>query len=169
MADRNPRCLTPGCWHLGSSHRKDGSCRFCSCRMTPSNVSVSLAEAMANATAHDMRTGEIRTTDPDTGAQKGMKLERHDLIPARFLIELACHYGVGAAKYADRNWERGYDWSKSYAALQRHLNQFWAGEDIDEETGSKHIVAAAWHCIALATFMDEHPEKDDRPTTKEWT
>ena len=115
------------------------------------------------------RTSEVRTTDPETGAQKGMKLERHDLIPARFLTELARHYGVGAKKYEDRNWEKGYAWSKSYAALQRHLTQFWAGEDIDEETGSKHLVAAAWHCIALATFMDEHPEKDDRPTVKEWT
>ena len=146
------------CGHLETAHRNNGvdTCfaKACGCKM--------YREVVIEST-------EIRVTDPDTGAQKGMKLERHDLIPARFLTELARHYGVGAKKYEDRNWEKGYAWSKSYAALQRHLTQFWAGEDIDEETGSKHLVAAAWHCIALATFMDEHPEKDDRPTVREWT
>lgn len=105
---------------------------------------------------------EIRTVDPDTGAQKGAKLAKFGLIPQGPLRELAEHFGKGSLKYADHNWRRGYNWSLSYDALCRHLQQFWDGEDYDEETGSKHIIAVAWHALALATFMDEHPEKDDR-------
>lgn len=105
---------------------------------------------------------EVRSVDPDSGAMKGVKLARFSLIPPSVLYELAEHYGKGAEKYDDHNYLKGYDWSKSYDALQRHLNQFWHGEDYDEETGSKHMIAAAWHCIALAKFMDIHRDKDDR-------
>lgn len=109
-----------------------------------------------------MDSNEVRSVDSDTGAEKGVKLARFDLIPPEALWELAEHYGRGAEKYAEHNWRRGYAWSKSYQAALRHLNQFWMGEDIDAETGSKHIIAAAWHCISLAVYMDEHREKDDR-------
>ncbi|MBB5167142.1 dATP/dGTP diphosphohydrolase domain-containing protein [Mycobacterium sp. AZCC_0083] len=111
-----------------------------------------------------MSTNEVITTS-STGAQKAGNDERHDLVPIGPLRELATHYGVGSHKYEDRNWELGYEWSKSYAALKRHLSQFWGGEDIDAETGSKHIIAVAWHAFALAQFMDQHPEFDNRPTT----
>jgi hypothetical protein len=106
---------------------------------------------------------EVRMTDPDTGGQKGMKLARFSLIPARPLWKVAEHYGTGAAKYADRNWERGYPWSWSYDAIGRHLTSFWMGEDIDPETGSPHLAAVVFHAMALMEFNATHPEKDDRP------
>jgi hypothetical protein len=107
---------------------------------------------------------EVRTTDPDTGGQKGKKTARFDLIPVSALWQIAEHYGRGAEKYEDRNWERGYSWSLSYAALCRHLFAWWNGEDIDEETGSHHLAAVAFHALALLTFAETHPEKDDRPS-----
>ena len=105
---------------------------------------------------------EIRITDPDTGAQKGSKPERFDLIPTGALTELARVYGHGAGKYDDHNWRKGYAWHLSYAAMQRHLNSFWGGEDYDPESHLPHLAHAAWHCFTLLTFMKEHPEKDDR-------
>ena len=63
-----------------------------------------------------------------------------------------------------RNWEKGYEWHKSFAALNRHLWAYWDGEDIDKETGSPHIIAVAWHAFALAEFASTHPEFDDRPS-----
>lgn len=99
----------------------------------------------------------------ETGARKAGNDERYDLIPAEPLRLLAKHYGVGARKYDDNNWRKGYDWKLSFAALNRHLWQFWAGEDYDEETGSPHIIAVAWHAFALAEFMTTHPEFDSRP------
>ena len=107
---------------------------------------------------------ETRVTSA-TGGQKGSKLARFDLIPPGVLYELAEHYGKGAEKYDDNNWRKGYDWKYSYAALQRHLTAFWAGEDMDPETGSKHVIAAAWHCFALAEFMEVHQDYDNRLIT----
>lgn len=104
---------------------------------------------------------EVRSVS-STGAEKGVKEERFSLLPVEALEKVARHFGVGAKKYADHNWRKGYEWSKSYDAMQRHLNAFWRGEDIDEETGSPHMAAVAFHALALLTYMDEHPEFDDR-------
>jgi len=121
-----------------------------------------------------MSTEETRLVSP-TGGRKGQKNERYDLIPAEPLRLLARHFGVGAEKYTERdemgniihdgenNWRRGYDWSLSFAALNRHLWQFWSGEDIDAETGTPHIIAVAWHAFTLAWFADNLPEYDNRP------
>lgn len=109
--------------------------------------------------------GKTFYVDDETGGRKEVKLERFDLVPIGPLTELARHYGRGALKYADRNWELGYPWALSYASLVRHLTQWWAGEDVDPETGSSHMVAVAWHAFALLEFINTHPEMDNRPTT----
>lgn len=111
-----------------------------------------------------MSEGETIHTS-STGGQKAGNDERYDLIPAEPLRLLARHYSVGAKKYDDDNWRKGYDWKLSYAAMQRHANQFWAGEDIDTETGTPHIIAVAWHAFALAEFQQIHPEFDSRLKT----
>ncbi len=109
---------------------------------------------------------EVRVVDPNTGAEKGRKLARFDLLPWKALTMLAEHFGRGAMKYEDRNWEAGYIWSLSFGALHRHLAAWWEGEDHDEETGSHHLAAVAWHALALLTFTWSHPEGDDRPNGK---
>lgn len=110
-------------------------------------------------------TEEVRSVDPDTGAEKGTKLARYDLIPVGPLRKLAEHYGKGAEKYADHNWRKGYDWSKSYAALQRHANEFWGGEDMDAELRSNHMAAVAFHAFVLLEYCETMRDKDDRWTT----
>lgn len=125
----------------------------------PSNVAV----------LHD--TSEVRTTS-SSGAYKGQKLARFDLIPAGPLRELAEHYGKGAEKYEQvngrDNWRNGYNWSLSIAALMRHLNSFLLGQDFDPETGSKEMIAVAWHALTIAEWMN-HPDIvelfDDRQDT----
>lgn len=128
-------------------------------------------------TAHETRTSS------DTGGEKGVKLARYDLLPVTPLEEVASRFGLGAMKYDHRNWERGYEWSKSYGALQRHLNAFWRGEeddDLGDEAyraaglnpddfrvegripGSSHLAAAACHVLFLMEWAATHPEFDDR-------
>lgn len=104
---------------------------------------------------------ETRTVS-STGAVKGVKLARFDLLPPAAMYALAEHYGKGAEKYGDSNWEKGYEWSKSYQALQRHAWKFWSGEDIDPETGTHHMAAVAFHALALLEYHQTHPEFDDR-------
>lgn len=119
-------------------------------------------------------TAETVVKDPTTGGEKAQKLARFDLIPAEPLWELAEHFGKGARKYADRNWERGYKWSLSFGALSRHLQLWWMGEDFDvcnkdcpaecsQHTGSHHLIAVVWHAMALRFFTLHHPVGDDRP------
>ena len=105
---------------------------------------------------------EVRVTDPVTGGQKGSKLARFDLLPWDIIWQDAEHYGKGAEKYDARNWEKGYSWSLSIAALSRHLASFCRGEDIDPETGSHHLAAVRFHAAALMRFGKTHPELDDR-------
>lgn len=84
----------------------------------------------------------------------------------------------------------GYEWSKSFDALSRHLAEFWAGRDYDtcsndptgckhtdadgnpftavredacfNHTGSHHMVCVMWHSSVLLEFKDRFPEFDDR-------
>lgn len=91
-----------------------------------------------------------------------MKAERYDLIPVEAMAKVAQLYAKGAEKYAEHNWRKGYEWSKSYAALQRHSNEFWKGVDLDPETGLPHLAAVVFHSLALLTFMEEFPQFDDR-------
>lgn len=112
--------------------------------------------------------GEVRVVDPNTGGAKGSKLARFDLLPWDALWSVAELYGRGAAKYADRNWEKGYAWHLSHAALHRHLAQFWQGERIDAETGAHHLTAVVFHALALLAFDLRKAGTDDRPIlTKE--
>lgn len=92
---------------------------------------------------------------------------RFDLIPADGLRALARHYTRGAEKYADRNWERGMDWSKCFASLERHVWAWMGGEDFDPETGSHHMIAVAWNALALAVYSFRKIGNDDRPTPQE--
>lgn len=114
---------------------------------------------------------ERRTTYSETGGEKGTKLARYDLIPVAPLEEVAKVYGKGSEKYEDRNWERGYEWSKSYAALCRHLAAFWDGEDIDhgtpEEPGTDrhHLGNVIFHAMALMEMQHRGTGKDDRPAS----
>ena len=110
-------------------------------------------------------TGEHRVVDSKTGGEKGSKLARFDLVPADVSYEWAEHYGRGSLKYADRNWEKAYPWSLSIAALKRHLflwEQGWT-TDHDAQVGDfPHIVAVAWHALALLTFTLRDIGTDDR-------
>lgn len=87
-----------------------------------------------------------------------------DLIPPELLFSIADILKFGASKYAPRNWEAGMDWSRVFAALQRHMWAWWGGEDLDPETGKSHL----WHagcCIAfLIAYEQRKIGKDDRPS-----
>jgi len=89
---------------------------------------------------------------------------RYDLIPPEVQMAMAAVLGVGTAKYEARDWEKGRDWSATYAALQRHLTAWWAGETYDPETGMSHL----WHAQSRLGFLIAYESrgvgKDDRWT-----
>ena len=88
---------------------------------------------------------------------------RHDLVPAIAQNEYAKVLTVGAQKYAERNWEKGMSWSKVVASLERHLNAFKRGEDIDPETGLYHTAQIMCNAAFLTEYLFTYPQGDDRP------
>lgn len=74
---------------------------------------------------------------------------RMDLIPPEAMLALGAVLEVGARKYSGRNWELGFEWGRSDAALKRHLTAWEAGQDNDPETGLPHL----WHVLANAAFL----------------
>lgn len=93
---------------------------------------------------------------------------RYDLIPADFLEFLARIFTYGATKYDDNNWMKGLNASELYACAARHLQKWWAGEDLDEDDGAQkgsgmsHLWHALWNVGAMAYFERHRPDLDDR-------
>ncbi len=82
---------------------------------------------------------------------------RMDLLPRELLEGTAWILTFGAKKYAAHNWRSGIDYSRVYAALQRHLVKWWDGEEADEESGQLHL----WHAsCCLAFLMEYHAHPD---------
>jgi hypothetical protein len=108
--------------------------------------------------------------DPETGGAKEESLSRYDLVPPDGLTELAKVYGYGEQKYPSGpdgpNYLRGYPWHLSIASLERHVQKFKAGEDIDPETGLHHLAHAAWHAMTLVAFGRRGLGRDDRVKLK---
>ena len=105
---------------------------------------------------------ETRIIDPLTGGEKGQKDCQIGSLDPKALWEIGLVAGFGNKKYARYNYVKGYSWSLSYDALQRHLMLFWEGEDRDQESGLLHIAHAAWHCLALLTFSIRNKGTNDR-------
>jgi hypothetical protein len=106
---------------------------------------------------------EVRTVS-ETGGEKGMKSASLSDLDPQSLLTLAEVAGYGARKYSHLNYVRGYPWSLSFDALQRHVLAFWNGEDVDPESGLPHMAHAAWHCLTLLTFLARDRGTDDRIT-----
>lgn len=87
---------------------------------------------------------------------------RFDLLPPDALNEVARVYTFGAAKYADRNWEKGMDWGRVYAAQQRHMSAFWGGEMHDPETGMLHTAHATFGTLVLTAYQLRRAGTDSR-------
>lgn len=97
-----------------------------------------------------------------TGGEKGQKDAQASTLDAVALLKLAEVAGFGAKKYAAHNYLKGYDWGLSLDALHRHLWAFQAGQDLDEESGLPHMAHAAWHALALVSFMERGLGTDNR-------
>jgi hypothetical protein len=122
---------------------------------------------------------------------------RYELIPSNFLRELAMVYTRGAHKYsvyrdeagntilgkdipfeeshkyemiedgAD-NWRLGQAWMSTYSSLNRHLEAWKSGEDIDPDPTmqTSHLMNAVWGLATLEEYRILHPNLDNRVKPK---
>lgn len=72
---------------------------------------------------------------------------RLDLLPWDALLAVARHYGLGAKKYGDRNWEKGMPFSTFYASGMRHLIA-----SKDGQTDEDHDAAEIFNALARIAF-----------------
>lgn len=85
-------------------------------------------------------TGAVR----DVTGGKG----RFDLVPLDAVWELAKVLERGAAKYDERNWEKGIPISSCVDSMLRHTTQFMSGA-----TDENHLQAILFNATALVTMM----------------
>jgi len=74
---------------------------------------------------------------------------RLDLIPVGAIYALGDVLTYGSTKYGDRNWEKGIKYSRLFASTLRHLFKWWAGEDLDKESGLPHLAHALTNIAML--------------------
>jgi len=64
-------------------------------------------------------------------------------------------YALGAKKYADRNWEKGMDWGRCFAAGMRHMLKLLKGETHDQVDGQHHLTSVIWCALALQHYFSQ--------------
>ena len=89
---------------------------------------------------------------------------RLELIPPEFLNATGRGLTYGARKYASGNWATGdgFDWSRLYGGLLRHLTAWNSGEDVDPESGNHHLDHACCMLAFLVAHIHRKHGKDDR-------
>jgi hypothetical protein len=68
----------------------------------------------------------------------------------------------GARKYAKDNWKKGMPVTQVSESLMRHLFAFLRGEDVDPESGCRHISHVMCNTMFLEYILREKPHYDDR-------
>ena len=68
----------------------------------------------------------------------------------------------GAKKYSKDNWKKGMPVTQVSESLMRHLFAFLKGEDVDSESGCRHISHVMCNTMFLEYILREKPHYDDR-------
>ena len=90
------------------------------------------------------------------------KLPWH-LLPFDALEEVTKVLQFGAKKYEPRNWEKGMAWHRPFRAAINHLQHWWGGTKVDEETGLTPLAHAACEVLFLLAYELRQVGEDDRP------
>lgn len=87
------------------------------------------------------------------------------LVPPSAKHFLAEALGDGARKYGPYNWRDSKISISTYkAAMERHMDAFWDGEDYASDSGVHHVAHAMACCALLLDAMSIDMLIDDRPT-----
>ena len=122
---------------------------------------------------------EVIAASPQTvGRKDDSDKVRIDLFPGEALFAISKVLTYGAKKYAeDRNWEKGINYSRIFAAIMRHLWAWWQGKgpashnfafgNLDPESKFSHL----WHAGCCIVFLITYEERnlvsfDDRPVPR---
>ena len=80
---------------------------------------------------------------------------RYSLIPSSALASIVDVLEYGATKYAPDGWKHVENArERYYNASMRHIQSWWHGEKLDDETGLPHLAHAAC-CLMFLLWLDE--------------
>ena len=108
------------------------------------------------------------TENPKTAA--GLRKLPQDLIRPIALVEMAAVSGLGSDcpdKAYDRwNWRDAPAEEQTYvAAIERHLLRWYAGEEIDAQTGVSHLASTLANCAILLDAQESGTLIDNQGET----
>lgn len=110
-----------------------------------------------------MAVGDVTSNEVGSGARYNSGKVRYELIPTHLLESTARVLDYGTMKYAEWNWAKGMDYSVPIGCMKRHLAAIERGEDIDPESGERHIGHVIANALMLEHYMNVYPQMDDRP------
>jgi hypothetical protein len=116
--------------------------------------------------ASSVENQDLKINNGETNMKYDNDKTQFALIPPEALEEIGRVLTFGSSKYGPNDWRHDGDcteWSRTYSSIQRHLNAFWSGEDLDPETGLNHLSHAATQIIILMMHQkDGNTHMDDR-------
>jgi hypothetical protein len=98
-----------------------------------------------------------------TGKRFNTNKTRYDLATPFAQEQYAKVLTVGGLKYGDHNWQNGMPWTTVLASLERHVEKFKAGDDLDDESGLLHMAHVMTNAAFLIEYYKIYPQGDDRP------
>ena len=133
----------------------DGSCKYVGNPIRH----VSSPEHFCTTYSAAIKDSGHRTSFP-TGAVRDMHAGkgRMDLLPWAAIMEVSIHCERGAAKYGERNIDKGVPMHSLLDSALRHLAKYMEGAK-DEP----HLVAAVWNLLWAVQFEKVKPEMQDIP------
>lgn len=87
------------------------------------------------------------------------------LLPPDPLVDIIRVYEHGVRKHGKDNWRKGFYYSRIFAAIMRHLWDWWKGADNNpDDENLKHLAQAAWGCLTLLEYTKtaKYADFDDR-------
>lgn len=106
---------------------------------------------------------EVKETNPKD-AVGVKKWRQYCTVPTTVLWELGVAMLEGARKYGRHNYRvAGVRASVYVDAAKGHIDQWWEGEDIDEESKLSHITKAIASLVVMRDAMIQGKFVDDRP------
>ena len=95
----------------------------------------------------------------ETGAQRdtGDGKLCMSLMPVKELERVMERYRSGGAKYGYNNWMKGMPLSVYYDSANRHMMQWWQGDDSED-----HAAAVVWNMLCAMWTESNQEHLDDR-------
>lgn len=104
----------------------------------------------------------VKDTNPKDAV--GTKKAPLSVLPKNVVYEAALGLLEGARKYGRHNYRTAGIRASVYAdAVDRHMAQWWEGEDVDPDSGLSHVTKAICTLVVLRDAMMRGMWTDDRP------